>query len=230
LHEIVAALIPDQTPHEETQEAAVTQVSVTRETPAPKPTPTANPPATTHARVVGPVAPQVAHRTKVPLARNEAVRNGAARPKPPQFSHVKPIWELSVGAQGAGSGNDAGSGGARGGTGNGGRAGATQPCGFVEFSDPHGSRYDAKAGGYWVDVVMTVHFPDRHTESLMLDYAWFYPNAASNPWSQQNLDDPNFPTGFQSPPPDKRPDEPALVQYVIAHSNGEGLTLLKNCP
>ncbi len=100
----------------------------------------------------------------------------------------------------------------------------------MEFSDPNGSRYDPNNGGYWVDVAMTVHFADRRTESLLLDYAWFYPNSASNPWAQQNLDDPNFPTRFQSPPPGKRASEPPLVLYVIAHSNGDGLTLLKSCP
>ena len=98
------------------------------------------------------------------------------------------------------------------------------------ISDPNGSRYDPKNGGYWVDVAMTVHFSDRRTESLLLDYAWFYPNSASNPWAQENLDDPNFPTRFQSPPPGKRASEPPLVQYVIAHSTGDGLTLLKSCP
>jgi len=100
----------------------------------------------------------------------------------------------------------------------------------VEFSDPHGSRYDEKTGGYWVDVAMTVHYSDGGTESLQLDYPWFYPNAAANPWSQQNLDDPNFPTRFQSPPPNKRASEPPLVRYVIAHSTSDGLTLLKSCP
>ena len=144
---------------------------------------------------------------------------------------------MPVGAQGAGNGRKAGagslvtdnSGNGAGGAGNGDATG-TQPCGYVEFADPHGSRYDAATGGYWVDVQMTVHFPDRHTESLLLDYAWYYSNAATNPWSPQNVDDPNFPTKFQAPPPAKRAGEGALVQYVIAHSTADGRTLLKDCP
>src|SRR5580704_14066136 len=81
------------------------------------------------------------------------------------------------------------------------------PCGFVTFSDPHGSQ-----------------------QSLILDYPWYYPSEATNPWSDQNLKDPNFPTRFQPPPPEKSAAEPQLVKYVIAHSTPEGLTLLRDCP
>ncbi len=205
-------------------------MSITRLTPTPEPTPAASPTPVTRARIVAPVEPRATLQPKAISARRDSVRSGAARPKPPEFSHAKPIWDVPTGAGGAAAGSDAGAGsGAGGSTGSGG-AGTAQPCGYVEFSDPNGSRHDAKTGGYWVDVAMTVHFPDRHAESLLLDYAWYFPNAASNPWSQQNLDDPNFPTKFQGPPPAKRAGEPPLVQYVIAHSTGDGLTLLKGCP
>ena len=145
-----------------------------------------------------------------------------------------PVGAQSAGAARAPGAGSTGSGGTGSGAGSGGSgsgtADATQPCGYVEFSDPHGSHYDPNAGGYWVDIEMTVDFPDGHTESLMLDYPWYYRSAASNPWSPQNLDNPDFATRFQSPPPAKRAGEPALVQYVIAHSTADGLTRLRTCP
>jgi hypothetical protein len=173
-------------------------------------------------------------------ARKEIVRRvGAARPKPPPFSNAKPIWDIPVGAQGAGAGNrsgagslgngTAGNGAGNSGSGNGPAAGS-EPCGFVEFSDPHGSRYDPRTHGFWVDIRMSVHFPDGRTESILLDYPWYYTGEASNPWSRGNLNDPGFPTTFQAPPPDKLPNEPPLVQYVIGHSTKEGFTLLRDCP
>ena len=228
LHEILAALIPSTAPHRAPQEEAISKVSVTRVTPTPPATPAPRP-APSRVRTAAPVEPQAAPQPRAPALRHDIVRSGAARPKPPKFSNAKPIWDVPAGGQGAASGTATGSGTGGGGSGGLG-AGGAQPCGYVEFSDPSGSRYDPKTGGYFVEVAMTVHFSDRRSESLLLDYAWFYPNAASNPWSQQNLDDPGFPTRFQSPPPDKRAGEPPLVQYVIAHSTRDGLTLLKSCP
>ncbi len=139
-----------------------------------------------------------------------------------------------MGGQGVGAGKvtDAGSLGS-GGTGTGaGASGAgggaqagTQPCGFVTFMNPHGSHYDPQTHGFWVDVQMSVHFPDGHNESLMLDYPWYYPSSAANPFEHE--DDPML---FQSPPANKAAGEPAVVQYVIAHSAPPGITLLKDCP
>jgi hypothetical protein len=166
-------------------------------------------------------------------------RIAAARPKPPEVSHARPVWDLPAGAQGAGAGNKtgagsvgngvAGNGAGDAGSGNG-AAGGNEPCGFVDFSDPHGSRFDSRTGGFWVDIRLSVHFPDGHSESLLLDYPWYYASEASNPWSNQNLNDPNFPTTFQVPPADKAANEPPLVQYVIAHTGPGGYTLLKDCP
>lgn len=237
LHAIVTALLPGAAPRRESQEQVVARISVARMTPTPKPTPSPTPPSRVVSReraVTTQATPPVVHQPAAPAIGHSAARKGDSRPKPPVFSHVKPIWDLPARGERSGSGSSSGNGtgnGSGGANGNGsGSGGGAQPCGFVEFSDPHGSRYDAGIGAYVVDVSMTVHFPDRHTEVLELDYPWLYPNAASNPWSAQNLDDPNFPTRFQSPPPSKRAAEPRLVQYVIAHSTSAGLTLLKNCP
>jgi hypothetical protein len=206
------------------------------------PTPPPPPPPLSHARNVAPAQVRTIARTVSGRSAPQRAlhRAGAARPKPPALAHTKPIWEsLPAGAQAAGAGARSGAGslgsaGVAGGaatSGNGsGAAAGNEPCGFVEFSDPHGSRYDPRTGGFWVDIRMSVHFPDGRTESTMLDYPWYYPNEASNPWSDQNLNDPNFPTRFQTPPPDKRAGEPPLVQYVIEHSTPQGFTLLRDCP
>lgn len=77
---------------------------------------------------------------------------------------------------------------------------------------------------------MSVHFADGSAQSVMLDYPWYYPSEAANPWSDQNLKDPNFPTRFQPPPADRVSGEPPLVQYVAQHSTPDGMTLLRDCP
>lgn len=148
----------------------------------------------------------------------------------------RPIWDAGSGRTGAiaslaGSGMAAastGSGAASGG--DGAAASGDEPCGFVEFSDPHGSQYDPRTQGFHVDIRMSVHFADGAAQSMILDYAWYYANESANPWSDRNLKDPNFPMRFQPPPPDKAADEPPLVRYVMAHSTADGMTLLKDCP
>ncbi len=111
-----------------------------------------------------------------------------------------------------------------------GAASGEQPCGFVTFSDPHGSHFDAQTRGFWVDIRMSVHFADGSSQSVILDYPWYYASEAANPWSDANLRDPSFPTRFQTPPPSKVGGEPPLVQYVVAHSTPDGMTLLRDCP
>jgi hypothetical protein len=210
-------------------------------TPAPMPTPPPPPRVISHSHVIAPSETRtIAKAATGKSARKEIVhRIAAARPKSPVLSHARPVWDVPVGAQGAGAGNrsgagsigsgGSGSGAGKSGTGNGAAAG-NQPCGFVDFSDPHGSQYDPRTHGFWVDIRMTVRFPDGQSQSILLDYPWYYPNEASNPWSNQNLNNPNFPTRFQPPPPDKAAGEPPLVQYVIQHSTRDGFTLLKDCP
>lgn len=77
---------------------------------------------------------------------------------------------------------------------------------------------------------MSVRFADGTAQSMILDYSWYYPSEDANPWSDRNLRDPDFPTRFQQPPPGKAAGEPPLVQYVMAHSTADGLTLLRDCP
>jgi hypothetical protein len=182
------------------------------------------------------------HRTRV-LTKSVEGRAGARRaapaalaPAPAQRYGAKPVWD--VGAAGgpgqlasaqAGSATGSGSGSGTTGTGSGAATGS-EPCGFVEFSDPHGSAFDARTRGFYVDIRMRVHFADGTSQSLVLDYPWYYSSEAANPWSDRNLRDPSFPTRFQPPPPTKLGDEPELVRYVIGHSTADGMTLLKDCP
>lgn len=217
LHAIFAASIPATAPSRTEQEEIVAIASIAHVRPTPKPTPSPTPTLREARR----------NSASTPVHREIVRHAGAARPKPSTLPRTKPIWEIPAGAHGAGTGRGLGAGGLGGGASG---SGAAQPCGYVEFSDPHGVRHDAQTGGDWVEVEMTVHFPNRGAESLLLDYSWYYPNAATDPWAQQNLDDPNFPTKFQNPPPGQRAGEPALVQYVIAHSSPDGRTLLKDCP
>lgn len=126
-----------------------------------------------------------------------------------------------TGDHGSGSGAAAGSGA--------GAAGGNEPCGFVEFSDPHGSHYDPTTGGFYVDIRMSVHFADGSQQSVLLDYPWYYASENANPWSAHNVKDPNFPTRFQTPPAPKLSSEPQLVQYVAQHSTADGMTLLRDC-
>ncbi|HTU82798.1 MAG TPA: hypothetical protein VMF61_11750 [Candidatus Acidoferrales bacterium] len=243
IHEVLAGLIPAQPPPQSRTET-VERATIARIEHRPLPIPPPRPPprrAVRHARVIAVTEfHAVAHTTTGRQAPKAIVHHaGAARPKPPKFGQTRPVWDLPVGGRGAGAGNGAGAGSVgNGGTGTGagdtgngnGAAAGTQPCGFVEFSDPHGSKYDARTGGFWVDIRLTVHFPDGHSESQLLDYPFYYASEALNPWSDRNRSNPAFPTLFQTPPPQDAASEPPLVQYVMAHTTRDGYTLLKDCP
>jgi hypothetical protein len=144
---------------------------------------------------------------------------------------TKPVWDAGSTGTGSQGGTASGNGSGAGAQGAGTDAAKTnEPCGFVTFSDPHGSQYDSRTRGFYVDIRMSVHFADGSAQSLILDYPWYYASEAENPWSDRNLKDPAFPTRFQPPPPAKIPGEPQLVRYVMAHSTSEGMTLLADCP
>lgn len=240
LHEIVAGLIPRRTPPTATEPEVVAHIQIariTRRLPTPKPPPPPRPPRiVSHSHVVAPTETRVVARTTTGVSAPREIihRVGAARPKPPKFSNTKPIWDIPVGAQGAGAGKNSGAGsvgtGGNGtgagnaGSGNGAAVG-NEPCGFVTFENPHGAKFDPQTRGFWVDVQMSVHFPDGHAESVLLDYPWYYAKSTLNPFENQSV-----PMLFQWPPADKRDGEPPLVQYVMQHSAQPGITLLKDCP
>lgn len=240
LHEVVAGLIPPGLAHPPASDEVVTHVAILRVAirKVPTPAPSRQPTSLAKQRKVVAVVNAGARRSRLP---NRAVVRVASRPstaraRPVQSPASKPVWDAASASTNAGArlasagGNGNASDGA-GSAGNGaGATGAEQPCGFVTFSDPHGSAYDVRTRGFWVDIRMSVRFADGTSQSLILDYPWYYASEAANPWSDRNLKDPDFPTRFQAPPPEKLASEPALVQYVMHHSTPEGLTLLGDCP
>ena len=233
IHEAAAGLVPQShsrpTPGTEVIVRAPTLRVALRSTPSPTPRPVrvaervrVVPVAQTPRRVAAPVRP--AH------AASRLVHPQRAAPL---ASSSRPVWDAAGSANARAMVASAGSAaGASAGAGGEGAAppGDTRPCGFVTFSDPHGSQYDSRTHGFWVDIRMAVRFSDGSSQSMILDYPWYYPSEAANPWSDQNLRDPNFPTRFQQPPSEKAAGEPPLVQYVMAHSTADGLTLLRDCP
>jgi hypothetical protein len=236
VHEIAAGTIP-RNPATTPQREIVTRVQVLRIVSRPVVKPPQAPVATLPP-VSTPPPKRVREIASATEGRPRSRRDPAAprRPATAQRSGAKPVWDVGAGS-GAGqlaaaqTGTAVASGGASGtqGTGNGSATGS-EPCGFVEFSDPHGSAFDPRTRGFYVDVRMRVHFADGTSQSLVLDYPWYYASESANPWSDENLRDPNFPTRFQPPPQSKLGNEPELVRYVIDHSTAEGLTLLRDCP
>jgi len=238
VHEVAAGVIP-RSPATAPQREIVTRAQLLRvvSRPAFKPTPRPQPTI-----ALSPVSTPPANRARK-LANAVEGRAGrrydpAARlaPAPTQRYGAKPVWDvgaangsgqLAAAQAGSASGSSTGSGVS--GTGSGAATGA-EPCGFVEFSDPHGSSFDARTRGFYVDIRMRVHFADGTSQSVVLDYPWYYSSEAVNPWSDQNLRDPSFPTRFQPPPSSKLGSEPELVRYVIDHSTADGVTLLHDCP
>lgn len=232
LHEILAALIPGSAPESPSREvvAHVEMVRVaSRRIVAPRP-------------VVHLKALRVVRERHVPPHHRRAGGHSALATRAPARRvaviayHGRPVWDTGGGhgvtadaAIGTSGGQGTGAAGS-GAAGNGADAVAgDEPCGFVEFSDPHGSRYDRSTGGFYVDIRMSVHFADGSQQSMILDYPWYYATENANPWSNQNVKDPNFPTRFQPPPAAKIADEPQLVQYVAQHSTSDGMTLLRDC-
>jgi hypothetical protein len=239
LHEVVAGLIPPGFAHSPTSREVVTQAAILHVAIRRIPTPMPSPQLKANAAQLRPVVPRLgAHRAGL---ANRATLRVAGRTSALQRVHVveapasKPVSYAASAATGSGARLAAAGGGGNASAGapagNGTAAtSADPPCGFVTFSDPHGSQYDARTRGFWVDIRMAVRFADGTSQSLILDYPWYYSSEAANPWSDQNLKDPGFPTRFQAPPPEKLASEPALVQYVMHHSTPGGLTLLGDCP
>jgi hypothetical protein len=226
VHEIIAALVPGNAPPSPPREIVghveVVRIARRRLSAAPRIVRIATVrPAPMHriarhrARIGGHSASAAhapAHRTAIVAYSGRPVWDtGSGRGIAP--NGVAGSGAQSAGAQGAGT--DAASG--------------KEPCGFVEFSDPHGSQYDRGTGGFYVDIRMSVHFADGSQQSMVLDYPWYYASENANPWSAHNIKDPNFPTRFQPPPAAKLSDEPQLVQYVAQHSTADGMTLLRDC-
>ena len=178
----------------------------------PKPTAMQTPPPTAAPQPAASVLPRKYARRRgtpgrpVAGASTRSAARGAAVPA----AASRPIWDVATAsktvAASAGNGNSAGPGAGSGTQGGGtGAASGAPPCGYVTFSDPHGSHFDPRTHGFWVDIRMSVHFADGSAQSMILDYPWYYSSEAANPWSSRNVNDPNFPTRFQPPPSERSP-------------------------
>jgi hypothetical protein len=247
LHEIFAALVPWHPkrlftePIEKITIAKITRIEH-RPTPTPKPTPRPTPTpqpvvrtkviAETHTPtpIVNPGAPSEHQRVKRVASARPLIRtkfhSRPARIHVPMGGHgtgVSRTAKADTGGIGPG-GSGRGVGGT--GSGTGGTAAAHEPCGYVEFQPADQPTVDKGTGRVWERILMTVHFPDGTSENQSLDYMWYYPSLAADPWSKND----NSPVLFQFPPADQRPDEPPLVQYVMAHTDSDGFTKLKDCP
>lgn len=235
LHEIAAGTIPlDRSQpalRETVASARVVRITLhatprPTATPAPRPIVTPRPVLATPTRV--PFTP-LARAASHPHHRTLVIHATHLQP------NARPVWDTAARGPSNGAvaaaGLAAGPGTGAGVQGNGSTAASGEPpCGFVTFSDPHGSRFDTQTRGFWVDIRMSVHFADGSSQSMMLDYPWYYSSEAANPWSAQNLKDLNFPTRFQPPPAERTSSEPPLVKYVAQHSTADGMTLLRDCP
>ena len=218
LVEVVCALLPEFAPRPPETVAARVTVLHERRRAVSTPTPV-------------PVRTPVPAKRIAPTQRKAAVIDPGASHRAPKISprhaapvaHVKsdrPIWDVAGGQTGNGPGTGVS------GAGQGGGKAAQQPCGAVDFDSAPVFSQDPQTGLYvYNDIRMSVHFPDGTTGSVRLDWPWHYKNPAMDPFKHADA-----PLWLQFPPKSMRVQEPALVQYVMAHTTPEGSTELQDCP
>lgn len=209
-------------------------------TPKPRPTPKPTPVPIVHAKLVAEthVTPRVVNRG-APSQHQKIRRVASARPLVRTKYHSKPVEHIPMGGEGQGTSTTAkpvtggvgpggaGTGESGTGQGTGGAPAAHEPCGYVDFSPNDNPRVDPRTGRVWEYVAVIVHFPDGSEQSLNLDYPFYYPSQAADPFIQGH---DNIPATFQFPPASEAASEPPLVQYVMSHTTPDGFTLLKECP
>jgi hypothetical protein len=245
IHEIVAGVFPwrQQTlppaPKETITLARLTRIEH-RPTPTPKPKPKPTPQPIVHAKTIAEthVKPHVVNPGN-PSQQQRIKRIAKAAPVIRTRYHSKPAQHVVMGAQGAGTSKNAkafsggvgtggtGTGESGTGSGTGGAPAAHEPCGYVDFQPTDQPIIDKSTGRVWEKIEMVVHFPDGSEQTTDLDYTWYYPSKAADPFMPENQ---NVPATFQFPPANQRDNEPPLVQYVIQHTDGQGFTKLRDCP
>jgi hypothetical protein len=199
--------------------------------PTPRPTPPPTPPPTP--RPIPRVTPAPVPQRAAPAAVH---RSGGGHVVLPQPKPAQPVVIAGGNGGGAGTGQGSGEGaGNAGGSGNGtGGTGsetvnADAPCGFVDlipFQQP-----DRSGQVTYEHVRATVSFPDGHTQEDEFPYRWAYMDPADDPWSPRNLPNPNFITRVQLPPPGTNTSRFSdLIRYILAHTRGDGTTILQECP
>ena len=242
IHEILAGLVPWHTqtiPQAPAEVITIAKLIRIEHRAKPTPKPTAQPivhtkiVAETHVkpRIVNPGNPSQHHHIK---------RIASARPTVHTHYHSKPVVvHVPMGGHGAGTSTTAkvatggvgpggtGTGESGNGTGTGGAPLAHEPCGYVDMQPTGSPIVDQPTGRIWEHMQITVHFPDGSSQSVDLDYPWYYPARADDPFMPENK---NVPATFQFPPSNQTANEPSVVQYVIAHSTADGYTKLRDCP
>jgi hypothetical protein len=260
IHEVALSLLHLPSRANNTEDVAATTKIVfekppptPRPTPKPTPTPKATQPPTPPPHVTPPPhataapAPQIAGRAKGHPAKHRGggAHRAIAKAKTGVYANPYAAGSGTGTSTGHGSGNAPGAGGGLNGTGSGnsgngnGAVNANTPCGFVLFTPRDAPRYNN--GTASETVIATVTYPDGHTEQERFPYPWVYPNGEANdPWSSTNLrkadevarsgrPDPGVPA--QLPPPGSDTSGyPSVIQYILAHTDSGGFTILHPCP
>lgn len=209
-----------------------------RATPTPRPTP--KPIVRTRVVAETHVQPKIVNPGN-PSQQQHIRRVASARAIAHTHYHSKPaVVHVPTGGHGAGTSTTAkvetggvgpggnGTGESGNGNGSGGAPAATEPCGEVWFEPNAQPTIDASTGRVWEHMSAIVHYPDATTQTVDLDYEWYFPSQSQDPFLPQNKNLPDPP--FQFPPLSQRASEPPVVQYIIAHSTPDGHTLLRDCP
>lgn len=223
-----------QPPTAHSEQAPVATVVLERAPPTPRPTPRPTPPPPTP-------PPPVPRVTLAPVPQRAAPhvvrRSGGGHAVPrPQPQTVAPAVVAAGSGGGAGTGQGSGAGaGDAGGSGNGtggtgsGTVNAEAPCGYVDLI-PY-QQPDHRGGLTYEHVNATVTFPDGHKENADFPYPFVYNDPGSDPWSPQNMPNPDFPTHVQFPPPGTDTTRyPDVIRYVLGHTRSDGTTVLQECP
>lgn len=233
IHEILAGLVPWRTttiPPEQPETITIARLVRIEHRPTPRPI--------VHAHVIAPtnVQPTVVNPGK-PSENQHIKRVASARPLVRTRYHSAPARiHVPVGGHGAGTSRSAqaatggvgtggtGTGESGQGTGTGGAPAAHEPCGYVDFLPFDPPTIESSTGRYWEHITIIVRFPDRTNQSIDLDYPFYYPSLAKDPFRNETTKTATF----QFPPAGK--SVPSLVQYVIDHTRPDGTTVLKDCP
>jgi hypothetical protein len=227
------------------EEAAVSErVSISKRKPTPKPVPYAKPQSR---RTLAPrvalyhpapkaVAPiRKKHGGKASPHKRLAQLAPRAKPRPVSFAKNRGLGIAGLGiggtsGLGVGSGGEGGIGSGVGGSGRGNAGDASAaPCGFVEFKP---LRQESKGGKLYIWVQILVHLRNGETAVDDLHWPFVYAGDADNPWSKQNIRNPDFQTVMRLPPPDfnlEAEQEPATV-LAVRQTGPDGFTSLEPCP
>lgn len=242
IHEILAWIFPWQSrPVPQAPAETITIARLIRIEHRARPTPKPTPQPVVHTKVVAEthVQPHVVNPGN-PSQREHIKRIASARPIARTHFHSKPVTvHVPTGGHGAGTSTVAkaltggvgpgGNGTGESGTGNGtgGAPQAQEPCGYVDFEPDAQPTVDPSTGRIWEHIQAEVHFPDGTSQNVELDYPFYFPSRAADPYFPENQ---NVPALFQQPPPNQRETEPPLVQYIMQHSTVQGYTRLRDCP